>query len=117
MAKKSYKELKEAAEKLAIELEAARLEEVSAVIQRCVSELNEFGITLDDLRKAGYKFGGEAEARRPAQKVKAMPDGSSYIYKDPASGNGWAGRGRQPAWLKEKLSQGHKLEDFKIAQR
>jgi DNA-binding protein H-NS len=115
MAKMSYKELKAAAEKLSVEVEAARLEEVKAVAQRCVDDLNEFKITLDDLRRAGYKFSGEPETKKSPQKDKTGSDSSQHQYKDPESGGSWAGRGRQPAWLKEKLAQGRKLEEFKIA--
>jgi DNA-binding protein H-NS len=30
------------------------------------------------------------------------------------SGNTWAGRGAQPVWLREKLKDGAKLEDFAV---
>jgi DNA-binding protein H-NS len=29
----------------------------------------------------------------------------------------WAGRGKQPRWLVEKLRSGRRIDDFKIAQR
>ena len=34
-------------------------------------------------------------------------------YRD-KSGNTWAGRGAQPVWLREKLKNGAKLEDFAV---
>jgi hypothetical protein len=34
-------------------------------------------------------------------------------YRD-RSGNTWAGRGAQPAWLREQLKAGAKLEDFAV---
>lgn len=37
-------------------------------------------------------------------------------YRDPdAPDNIWSGRGARPVWLKEKLEQGKKLEDFLIS--
>ena len=37
----------------------------------------------------------------------------SVKYRD-KSGNTWAGRGAQPIWLREKLKNGAKLEDFAV---
>jgi DNA-binding protein H-NS len=34
-------------------------------------------------------------------------------YRD-KEGNTWAGRGAQPVWLREKLKDGAKLEDFAV---
>ena len=30
------------------------------------------------------------------------------------AGNSWAGRGAQPVWLRQKLKDGAKLEDFAV---
>jgi DNA-binding protein H-NS len=36
-------------------------------------------------------------------------------YRDPnVADNVWSGRGKPPAWLKEKLEQGHALEAFEV---
>ena len=44
-----------------------------------------------------------------------MENPSTPKYRDPAKPeNTWAGRGKQPMWLKEKLEAGAKLEDFLI---
>jgi len=44
-----------------------------------------------------------------------MENPSKPKYRDPAKPeNTWAGRGKQPAWLKENLEAGAKLEDFLI---
>jgi DNA-binding protein H-NS len=52
----------------------------------------------------------------PVSAVKAnMENPSTPKYRDPAKPeNTWAGRGKQPMWLKEKLEAGAKLEDFLI---
>lgn len=35
-------------------------------------------------------------------------------YRDPATGDTWAGRGRKPKWLMHRLDEGRKLEEFEI---
>jgi DNA-binding protein H-NS len=35
-------------------------------------------------------------------------------YRDPATGETWAGRGVRPRWLVARLKRGKKLEDFAI---
>jgi DNA-binding protein H-NS len=35
-------------------------------------------------------------------------------YRDPATGDTWAGRGARPRWLVARLKAGKKLEDFSI---
>lgn len=55
----------------------------------------------------------------PVSAVKAkMENPSTPKYRDPAKPeNTWAGRGKQPMWLKEKLEAGAKLEDFLIGEK
>jgi DNA-binding protein H-NS len=35
-------------------------------------------------------------------------------YRDPATGNTWAGRGAKPRWLVARIKEGKKLQDFQI---
>ena len=35
-------------------------------------------------------------------------------YRDPATGDTWAGRGAKPRWLVARLKEGRKLTDFQI---
>ena len=52
----------------------------------------------------------------PDPKAKAkLENPSKPKYRDPAKPeNTWAGRGKKPTWLNEKLESGAKLEDFLI---
>jgi DNA-binding protein H-NS len=62
------------------------------------------------LRQLGgaIKDGGLKRARRPYPKV--LPK-----YRNPENRREtWAGRGRQPLWLKAQLRSGKKLDDFLI---
>lgn len=70
----------------------------------------------------------QAEIRRLAQSIDMSPEevimqmnrsssrGSSEVkYRNPENeSETWAGRGKRPNWLLDKLSQGHDLEDFKV---
>jgi hypothetical protein len=51
----------------------------------------------------------ETLARVSSLKGRSVP----AKYRD-KSGNTWAGRGVQPVWLREKLKDGAKLEDFAV---
>jgi DNA-binding protein H-NS len=68
----------------------------------------------EDLKHQLSRLGGEGGARgrrgRGARKGSKVPP----KYRDPQSGETWAGRGAQPVWLREKLKKGAKLEHFLI---
>jgi DNA-binding protein H-NS len=48
---------------------------------------------------------------------KKRGSGSAPVkYRDPdVADNVWSGRGKHPAWLRDKLEQGHTLEEFLVA--
>jgi DNA-binding protein H-NS len=64
---------------------------------------------LDErLHKLGT--GGERFQRRPHPYPKVLPK-----YRNPKKpAETWAGRGKQPRWLKAQLRSGKKLDDFRI---
>ena len=73
---------------------------------------------LQELKERIERDKAELAALSPvpiaAGKAK-MENPSTPKYRDPAKPeNTWAGRGKQPMWLKEKLEAGAKLEDFLI---
>lgn len=48
-------------------------------------------------------------------KKRKSTAGSAAKYRDPETpDNTWSGRGKQPAWLRDKLDQGHALEEFAL---
>lgn len=110
--KPSYKELKAQAQKLAEEAERARLEEIKEVATRVAQELNEYEITLEDLRLAGYKVGAQSTPIKPIK--TSAPSGIKY--QNPANPNEvWTGRGRMPFWLKAFVDAGKDKESFKCS--
>lgn len=97
---------KEAADAAQRELDDFRESERSGVVARLRAEMEEYGITVEDLsaRSAVERRAGKGVKRGPAQ-VK---------YADKASGAKWSGRGQKPRWLVTALADGKKLEDFAV---
>ena len=78
-------------------------EDVGEVLSQKTSQLQD---QLSRLQGEGAVSGGRGRSGLKGRKVPIK-------YRD-RSGNTWAGRGAQPAWLREKLKAGAKLEDFAV---
>ena len=76
-------------------------EEIENVLARRAHELK------TQLARLGPEIG--FKARESSLKGRSVP----VKYRD-KSGNTWAGRGARPVWLREKLKDGAKLEDFAV---
>lgn len=96
-----YKELRAKAEELFKQAEEARKSEVAAVIAEIRAKMAEFSISVTDLR--------ESKRRVSAASGKVAPK-----YRDPASGQTWTGRGREPRWLAAYMAKGRKKDEFRI---
>jgi DNA-binding protein H-NS len=64
-----------------------------------------------ELRDQLASLGREGGPRTRGSSLKGRKIAVKYRDK---SGNTWAGRGAQPVWLREKLKNGAKLEDFAV---
>ena len=64
-----------------------------------------------ELRDQLAKLGHDIKPRNRGSSLKGRKIAVKYRDK---SGNTWAGRGAQPVWLREKLKDGAKLEDFAV---
>lgn len=73
---------------------------------------------IEELRARLAADAAELAALNPTPtktKKAAISEPSTPKYRDSAKPeNTWAGRGKQPLWLKKKLEAGEKLEDFLI---
>jgi DNA-binding protein H-NS len=76
-------------------------DDIEKVLGRKANELKH------QLSRLGDEIGSSKLGRRSSLKNRKL----AVKYRD-KSGNAWAGRGRQPIWLREKLKAGAKLEDF-----
>jgi DNA-binding protein H-NS len=118
----TYVELKEQAEDLMRQAEAARKTEIGAAIAEIKAKMAAYGITLDDLggkAKAarGRKPGRRAKAAKPA-KAKAKPAKArkpvAVKYRNAETNETWTGRGKPPTWLKAQEAAGRKREEFLV---
>jgi len=67
----------------------------------------------DELRSQLSRLGGGwGDGRRRVSAMKGRKVAPKY--RDPASGETWAGRGARPRWLVAHLKAGRKLTDFAI---
>ena len=87
----SYKALRDQIEQLTRQAEAARAEELQAVIAAVRANVLEYGLTESDIfpRKRGRPAGTAISVAAPK-------------YQDPKTGKTWSGRGRTPEWIKGK---------------
>lgn len=95
----TYAEIQAEIVKLQAQAEELKKSEQAKAVAEIRAKMAELGITLDDLRSAG--------ARNSRKPVAAK-------YRDPKSGQTWAGRGRTPKWLQEAMAAGKTAEDFRI---
>ena len=93
------------------QIEKARRSEREAVLNQIRSLMAEHGIELSELGGGGKAAKGAA---RKAQKTDKGGRKVAAKYRDPSTGDSWSGRGLQPNWLKARLSEGRKLEDFAL---
>lgn len=100
----SYLELQRQIQALQARAEQTRIKELEAVINDMKEKIALYKIDANDL---GLEIRVEADSE---QKKEARP---AVKFRDNA-GNTWTGKGARPLWLKKKIAEGNKLEDFKI---
>ena len=92
---RSLADIEEAMKQLQRERDALLQRERGPVIKRIKAEITQYSITRAEL------FGPDV-----APKVA--------MYRNPATGQTYSGRGRKPDWLKQAKDQGKSEEDFLI---
>jgi DNA-binding protein H-NS len=80
---------------------------IDAILSRRADDLKH---QLSRLIGAESPTGNRGRGARKGRKVPPK-------YRDPQSGETWAGRGAQPVWLREKLRKGAKLDHFLIERK
>ena len=97
MSRNDLLKLKSDIEKALANLEVKHKADAKKALEEAAKK---FGFTVDELV-------GKAKG---APRSKGAPK-----FKNPADPKQtWSGRGRQPAWIKDGLAKGKKLEDFAI---
>lgn len=118
----TYVELKEQADDLMRQAEAARKAETGAAIAEIKAKMAMYGITLADLggKTRGAK-GRKPKAAKPAKvakvakaKVVKPRKPVAVKYRNAATAEAWSGRGRVPRWLTAELAKGRTREEFLV---
>ena len=78
-----------------------------AAIDQIKALMHEHHLTVADL-------GGRAKAAKPRAGSGDKRSAVAPKFRDPATGQTWAGRGQKPRWLASAIAAGKKLEDFAI---
>ncbi len=120
----TYAALKEQADDLMRQAEAARKAETGAAIAEIKEKMAMYGITLDDLGgKAKAARGRKPKLAKAAKPVKAAKDTAkpaktrkpvAVKYRNPETGETWTGRGQPSKWLKAMEAAGRKREEFAV---
>jgi DNA-binding protein H-NS len=120
----SYLELKEQAETLLRQAEAARKAEISSAIADIKAKMAAYGITVDDLEVRGRrgrkakvakstKSAGAAKGKAKTKPAKARKPVAAK-YRNSATGETWSGRGKAPKWLVAMEAGGRTREEFAV---
>lgn len=97
LAAMSYLDLKELRARVDAAMQAQFAEARAAFQRDFLAKMAEFGLSIDDMK--------------PKRKRRA----ATVRYRDPEDpDNTWSGVGKPKKWLKEKLDQGHSLEEFSV---
>lgn len=92
-------------QKLQRRADALREKKSGEVIAKIRAMMDEFGITTDDLAKAGSgtgkKRGRPAGAGNASGAKKKTASRLPPKYRDPVSGATWSGHARPPSWIKD----------------
>ncbi len=117
----NYVELKEKAEELMRQAEAARKSEIGAAIAEIKTKMAAYGITLADLGGKGKaargrkpKAGKAAKPAKSAAKPAKARKPVAVKYRNAATNETWTGRGKPPTWLKAQEAAGRKREEFLV---
>lgn len=81
-------------------------ENVSTALSRRAHELE------GQLARLGGGVGGRGRRGGRVSSLKGQKVAPKY--RDPATGDTWAGRGARPRWLVARIKDGKKLQDFQI---
>lgn len=112
---KTYIQVMKQIEGLQAEADKLRRKEVKGVITRIRDAIDHYQLTAADLG-FGAAAAKTVAARKPrgAAAKKTAAAAPAAKYRDEA-GRVWGGRGPRPKWLREAITAGRKLEEFRVA--
>ena len=116
---KNYAQIVKQIEKLQLEAEKLRRNEIDGVVTRIREAISFYHLTAADLglnlKAKGPAVKAAASAKRKKRKAGAKgPKTNKPAKFSNGEGGTWAGVGKRPNWLREALSAGRQLSDFEI---
>ncbi|WP_137921525.1 H-NS histone family protein [Hydrogenophaga sp. 2FB] len=107
LSKLSYTELRKLAEEAFALADSKRGEEIKVLADAYAKKVAAAGFSIEEA----------IDALKPYMSKKGKGGGASAVvkYRDPANtGNTYGGRGKHPAWVRDYLTEGRKLEEFAV---
>lgn len=107
-------ELKSAIDRMKLEMEKRRADEITAVVAEIREKMDHYGLTVADL---GFTAGELSSGRGRGRSQSGGHDRRTVVepkYRDPETGTTWSGRGRMPRWMAEAVDAGRSREEFRI---
>jgi len=118
MAKETYQAIQAQIKRLQDKADTLRAKQRQPIIASIVRSLDEYSITLDEIKAAQTKgVSARKSPGRPAGKAAAAPKPARQVapkYRHPDTGDTWTGRGKAPRWLAAAEAQGATRESFLI---
>jgi DNA-binding protein H-NS len=106
----TYKQIQKQIEQLQRQAEALRSNEVKGVVERIRVAIAHYGLTAEQL--------GLGTNKTVAQPKKALnTSGKSGAKFSDGNGNVWSGRGPRPHWLRDALTAGRSIAEFRVGSR
>ena len=105
----TYEQIQRQIEQLQREAEALRSTEIKGVIDRIKVAIAHYGLTPEQLGIGASKVTGRSTTIKSSR-------GSAAKFGD-GKGNVWSGRGPRPHWLREALTAGRTLDEFRVGPR
>lgn len=99
-------------EQLQAEADALKTKDKKTVIQRINEAIRHYGIEAADLTFTSRKIRRPEARSRVTEASQRARKPAIVKYRD--GENTWAGRGKRPTWLNERLKSGARLEDFAV---
>jgi DNA-binding protein H-NS len=103
----TYEQIQKQIEQLQRQAESLRSSEIKGVVDRIKVAIAHYGLTASQL--------GLGTSKTVAQPKKALnASGKSIAKFSDDSGNVWSGRGPRPQWLRDALTAGRSIDEFKV---
>lgn len=80
-----------------------------AIIEKIVLQMDEYGVSLEDLERALAPQGEWRTKPPPIVRARKM---ASVKYRDPETGLTWTGQGRAPGWITAAEAAGQSRDSF-----